>query len=413
MGHLKFIVLLTLLLSIHTSAQEIWQYELPGAVVGAPLLLEEQIVVTGGNLILGLDKSGNILWKRDLGSNSSAVVATDGTRLFVNAENGVHAFKSDGTPLWYFMSQDGVNLVEGNTHGWGKGLFPDAWDIYRSSPTVRNGIVYFGNKLGTFALDAKTGNQIWHLATGVTHTTPAIYKDILVVGSWNNHLYGVDNKSGQVRWKVKAKLPEGRLAGWQGWEGFNLSPIIHDGVAYVGSRGTYFYAIDVATGEERWSSKHPTSWVGSPAIEDEGEIYFGMSDGYTLVGLNAKNGNQHMHFKTGFYNFARPQVNSDFVFVGTMAGQIFAVNKINNTGKLIFKTPDCKVNCAVMLRPEGGMNFHFSPIKNTAENMAKDVLRMFDKFDSILSMTYSDGILYLGSAKGHIYAVDVSTLINS
>ncbi|WP_444895692.1 outer membrane protein assembly factor BamB family protein [Microbulbifer sp. SSSA005] len=393
------VCIVLLLFSFDLHAHSTWRYKMPGPVAGAPLVLDDQIIATGGSLVVGLNKEGKLLWQWNLGSTTAASAATDGEYLFINADNGLHALSLDGEPLWYFKSEDNENLIDGRPMGWGKIFVPDSWSFYRSSPIVAGGKVYFGNQRGTFALDAKTGKQLWHLSTGVTHTTPAIYKGMLVVGSWNNKLYGIDIISGSIIWTFKGKQPYGQVI----YEGFNQSPVIYDGTVYIGNRDTYFYAVDAETGKQKWSYKHPTSWIGSPAIEEDGELYFGMSDGLTLIRLNAKNGNQSMNFNANFFIFAKPQMTDTQVFVATMAGQVFAVDKKSSKGQLLFSTPDCLKKCESLIKPSGGMKY----INDTsADGMARNVEFMVDMADSLLSMTYSDNTLYLGSAKGHIYALN-------
>ena len=118
------------------------------------------------------------------------------------------------------------------------------------------------------------------------------------------------------------------------WEGFNLDPVVHEGVVYVGNRGTYLYAIDAKTGIEQWSAKHATSWVGSPVVVSDGVLYFGMSDGYSLVGLETQMGNQSLLFKNRFYNFARPQADKHYVFMASLSGELFAIEKATGKGTL-------------------------------------------------------------------------------
>jgi outer membrane protein assembly factor BamB len=59
---------------------------------------------------------------------------------------------------------------------------------------------------------------------------------VVYFGSLGNHLYAVDTKSGQEKWRFRT---EG---------GVFSSPLIADGVAYVGSWDWNVYAVDTATG---------------------------------------------------------------------------------------------------------------------------------------------------------------------
>jgi len=167
------------------------------------------------------------------------------------------------------------------------------------------------------ASTAAYGDPLWQFSTdGMISGNPVVHQDSVYV-------------TGGTR------LPGGKMAGWLGWEGFNLDPVIYNGVVYVGSRGTHVYAIDAKTGVEKWSWKHPTSWVGSPAIVSDEVIYFGMPDGNSLIGLETRMGNQSLLFRDGFYNFARPQANDREVFLaldgktlyaGSANGNLYAIS---------------------------------------------------------------------------------------
>ena len=65
-------------------------------------------------------------------------------------------------------------------------------------------------------------------------------------------------------------------------------PVVFDGVAYVGSDGGHFHAIDVDTGKERWKIAVPGG-VRSSACVASGMVYFGGNDG-KLYAADAKTG---------------------------------------------------------------------------------------------------------------------------
>ncbi len=56
---------------------------------------------------------------------------------------------------------------------------------------------------------------------------------------------------------------------------------------FVGARDGWIYALDAATGSERWRFDHKISWVNtSPAVID-GVVYAGSSDGQFVQALDA------------------------------------------------------------------------------------------------------------------------------
>ena len=405
---LRILTFLLVLTSSAAHGELIWQFSTDGPVAGNPVVHQGSIYITGGNRLHVLNKQGELQWAYDAGAPSrSSAAVTDGA-IFVLADNGLHALNLKGEKLWHFETRDGPLEVEGATMGWGEGKHEDPWAWYRSAPLVVDGRVVFGNRQGTYALDAKGGKQLWHVPTGTTHTRPVFHEGIVVVGSWDNRLYGLNLDDGAVAWKVASRLPGGAMAGWLGWEGFNLDPVIEEGVIYAGNRGTHFYAIEARTGTEKWSWKHPSSWVGSAAVIHDNTVYFGMSDGMALIGMDIRTGNQSLLFRNRFYNFARPQANDRHVFMASLSGELFAVDRLTGQGAKIFSTKASQANLPELLSPNGGMNYLYSAEGGyTHENATKDVNRMLTMLDSLLSLTLDGATLYAGSANGNLYAISI------
>lgn len=402
--------LLAILLSLFTLATHAdsgWPFEAGGRVSANPLAHAGLIYICAGQRLSVVDRKGQLQWSVDLGAATYSSAAIGEEKVFVLAENGLHAFSLSGESLWHFKTTDGPLQVDGTTMGWGSGAFTDPWAWYRSSPLPVGDQVVFGTHQGTFAVDAVNGEQRWLAKTGVTHTRPAQHEGLVLVGSWDNHLYGLKQENGATAWKFEARLPAGEMAGWLGWEGFHLDPALDEGVIYAGSRGTYFYAVNAANGVEKWSAKHPTSWIGSPAIVNNGVIYFGTSDGNSLIGLETRAGNQVMLFRNNFYNFARPQANESHVFMASVSGELFAIDKRSGSGRRIFATPSSRTNLPELLSPNGGLEYLYSKEGYTHENASRDVFRMLEKLDSLLSLTLDGEMLYAGSANGRVYAIAV------
>jgi outer membrane protein assembly factor BamB len=384
-----------------------WRFETDGAVAGNPVVSQGQVYVTGGNRVYVLSRQGELQWSYDAGAPTRSTVDLAAGTVYLLADNGLHAIDANGQRLWLFATRDGPLQVEGKTMGWGEGLHTDPWALYRSAPRVIGDAVVFGNQQGAWAVNARSGEVLWHTDTGTTHTRPDHHEGIAVVGSWDNHLYGLNLADGSVAWKFEARLPGGEMAGWLGWEGFNLDPVIQDGVVYAGSRGTHLYAINARTGVEKWSWKHPSSWLGSPAIISDGVVYFGMSDGNSLIGLQTGMGNQSLLFRNRFYNFARPQANARQVFMASISGELFAIDKATGQGQRIFATPGSQANLAELQSPNGGLKFLYSVDGYTHDNATRDVNRMLSMLDSLLSLTLDGDTLYAGSANGGVYAISL------
>lgn len=147
-----------------------------------------------------------------------------------------------------------------------------------SSPTIADGIVYFGSEDGIlYALDMESGEEKWRFAAAVdalailsrvfsTFPAPSFFNRTVYFG--DRFLHAVDAKTGQEKWRFEQAV------------GMFTSPAIAEGVVYVANSNSGLYAIDGETGRAKWTWGTPsqTGVFTSPAIAD-GVIYFGSHDG--------------------------------------------------------------------------------------------------------------------------------------
>jgi outer membrane protein assembly factor BamB len=112
---------------------------------------------------------------------------------------------------------------------------------------------------------------------------PAISKGVVYVGSMDEYLYAIDLATGKEKWKYKA----GPIA---------ASPSVHDGAVYVGDVDGMFHCVDAATGAGRW--KFETGGEIKGGANFAGDIVvFGSYGDETLYGLS-KDGKLLWKFKT-------------------------------------------------------------------------------------------------------------------
>jgi alcohol dehydrogenase (cytochrome c) len=108
-----------------------------------------------------------------------------------------------------------------------------------AAPAVYNGVMYVINGRWTFALDARTGRQIWRTpvvleqgTTGaaITRGGPVLYNGKLFRITYDNHLVALDMKTGKELWNQKYA---------EGKEGYYSTgaPIIANGVLISGMAG--------------------------------------------------------------------------------------------------------------------------------------------------------------------------------
>ena len=113
------------------------------------------------------------------------------------------------------------------------------------------------------------------------------------------------------------------------------SPVVADGVAYVGSQDCRLYAVDVRAGREMWTFK-ADDWVRSPAVS-RGVAYVGSHDG-SLYALDARSGREKWEFRTWAAITSSPAVSRGVVYVGSEDGALYALDAASGRKRWEFHT---------------------------------------------------------------------------
>ena len=148
-----------------------------------------------------------------------------------------------------------------------------------TSPIIINGVMYVTTSFShVYAVDAKTGQQIWHFkpklgpvttfCCGPNNRGVAVYDDKVYVATLDSKLYALDAKSGDVVWQVQIADPE---------KGYSetMAPTAVDGKILIGTNGGeygirgFVRAYDAKDGKLIWNfDTIPENSVGVWATTD-------------------------------------------------------------------------------------------------------------------------------------------------
>lgn len=157
--------------------------------------------------------------------------------------------------------------------------FPTEGAVW-GTPVVSDGVVYFGDLDGVFyavslggedGTGDDAGRELWRFnAGGAIVAEPLIADGKIYFGDFNDTFYALDiaKRVGAGTGSVLLSPDEWSLD-TDGW--FWATPLIHQGVLYVGTLNGKFYAIDPDTGAERWAKPASVDGqiVGAAAVIDE------------------------------------------------------------------------------------------------------------------------------------------------
>jgi alcohol dehydrogenase (cytochrome c) len=162
----------------------------------------------------------------------------------------------------------------------------------KSSPLVVNGVIYLSVPDNVWAVDARSGHQLWHYTyppnkgLHIGHRGVAMYGDWLYFTTPDAHLISLNATDGSVRWNVKvAEVEKGY------WT--SMAPLIVQNHVLVGVSGDfdnlrgYVRSLDPETGKTQWewdSTPPPgtpnattggTSWMTGTYDPELNLIYWG------------------------------------------------------------------------------------------------------------------------------------------
>ncbi len=292
--------------------------------------------------------SGQIRWKYETGGavvTSPAV--SNGVVYFGSADGSFYALDANtGKKKWSFQAAASPNKIE---------------TAIQSSPVINDGIVYFGNNEGRmFALDADKGTKIWEFTTNFKIDESPAISDGMVYFPSNMVLYSIDAKTGNLIWKSQIQ------------NGLGSTPTVDNGMVLYDD-DVHLLAYNGNTGDVVWKVSGLGAWGNNPAVKDR-VAFYGNQRGFFAVDILT--GKQKWENNSTASGTGIPPV-----FAG---GSVYFIDSQANIDAFDLQTGELK----------GRFKFQadFSPYWAVPT-----------------SMTIANGVIYLGSMDGNIYAIQGAT----
>ncbi|MCB9459861.1 MAG: serine/threonine-protein kinase [Anaerolineaceae bacterium] len=187
------------------------------------------------------------------------------------------------------------------------------------------------------------------------------------------------------------------------------SPASSDQLAFVGSYDTNLWAVDLNNGEFIWKRPSDAGIACAPGVDmSHSQVIIGSED-YTVRAIGMRDGRIHWTHITGNKVRSSPTVAHGYVFFGSDDGKLYALNADNgryqweyDAGAAIRSKP-CITNDRVIFGTEGGeiIGLELNGTRKWAMRPKK----------AVTSSPFVDleGICYVGSFDGFIYAIDADS----
>jgi outer membrane protein assembly factor BamB len=235
--------------------------------------------------------------------------------------------------------------------------------------------------------DTLKGAQWTFKAAGPMVASPVIADGVIFIGDYGGLFHAIDQATGKEKWSFKSRMPIASTAA-----------VAAGSVYFVSSAGA-LAALDAASGKPRWvftteyerrfearnlhglqsaAQTIPDAWdvyMSSPAVAD-GRVYFGSGDG-NVYAIDASSGVMLWKFATQDVVHASPAVSGGTVYIGSWDGNFYAIDAETGQQQWQFK---------------GGQD-------PTIHNQVG--------FQS--SATVVDSTVFVGCRDAHVYALDAGS----
>jgi len=282
-------------------------------------------------LVVAMDnKTGKKLWTRKVNKAEqgawawlkSFFVASDPNREIVGgiaAENGLLLVATYAGEVMALSKDTGDEL-------WRKQLPGEVV----SAPRTNGNVVATQTVNGKlFALDAKTGEQLWFYDSPPPVLTlrgtpsPIVTDTAIYTGFSNGRMMAFNPTNGLILWEQRIASPKGRSE-LERMVDIHSSPLINDGVIYVGTYQGRISALARGTGKPLWGQDGSTS--ENLALSSD-KLFVAHADG-KVVAYNSTTGEQlWSNDKMLRRGLNGPQVFGDYVAVVDFKGYMHVLNQ--------------------------------------------------------------------------------------
>jgi len=386
-----------------------WAFHTGGRVISTPAVVAGSVYFgsTDGNVYAVNAEDGAKRWSFKTDARVSSSPAVAGGVVFLGSYDGAfYALDAaTGALRWKFKTGGERRFAGKNLHGYPPAgeVIPDPFDVYLSSPAVWQGTVYFGSGDGhVYALDAASGRLRWKFKTGnVVHASPTLADGKVFIGSWDTWFYALDAVTGHMVWRFKT----GEDPNVHNQTGIQGTAAVVGGMVYFECRDAHVYALDARTGRKRWTFDLQGSWgMSSPAVAD-GRIYYATADGRRFHAADAATGKDIFVLPFSWYFSASPAIVGHYAYAANWDGRLMAIDVDAQQVAWTFETDSSRANRAKYIKADGSMNYRAAMDESFADDIGLEFSRIFSMGSFLSSPVVVDGVIYIGSMDGNLYAL--------
>jgi outer membrane protein assembly factor BamB len=226
-----------------------------------------------------------------------------------------------------------------------------AWSFQTSapvvaSPVISDGVIYIGSLDSVFyALDALTGKERWQFRTGDLISSTAAFHNGLCYFESGNVLYAI-NRKGKFQWKAELCSSTANNI-LDPWDYHHSSPLVHEGVVYIGTDQGILLGLDAKSGmvvlRSQTISEHA---IRTTPVVSGGLVMYGDWDG-VFYASRIENGSLAWKYDTkadGTFPWVNaihgsPVVNENQVYFAGRSCRLYALDVRTGKKKWHYSSP--------------------------------------------------------------------------
>lgn len=308
--------------SIPASPRLLWNFRASDAIKAPPVVCDGIIVVgaVDGSLY-GITTEGKMKWKINTGNGIESAAIIVGDRVFVgNLEGKVFALElQTGKTIWTYETE---GMIMGAPNFWsgasgGSGGAADRRRQGEKMPGGTDGVVVIGSyDYYLHGIDARTGKGLWkYEADNFINGAPAIFEGMAVFGGCDGLLHKVDVRDGSSKGRHEVAT---YVAG---------SAAVDNGMTFVGDYDGKFTCLDIRKNSVVWdfqSEEVQQPFIASPSITND-RVYIGSRDKFVYC-FNRKNGTLEWKKNTRGAIDASPVLTRDALIVANLRGDVMMLD---------------------------------------------------------------------------------------
>ena len=333
---LLFFFALSMLSSYGQTNYTRWSFETGDRILSNPIL-DYSLVIFGSNdhtLYAIHTGTSEVRWRYETGHTvQSSALVNNGAVYFESGNNCYALDKGTGTEIWQFTSgdPDGAEKL-------------DPWDYHHPAPVWDDTIVYFPCGNGRiYGFDPEDGALLFQYDaqdSSAIRSTPVIENGILYVGHWDGSIVAFDLAMNEILWNINTYTPPPPY-GTFGMVNTNM--IIHKDLLIFGARKPQLQAINKNNGSIAWEYTVPGGgWISGDPLVHNDTLYIGGSDCNKFFAFDVNTGELYWTYTFLFNNFSKPMIVNEYILFTTGnayayqganygTGYLYALNRTDGT----------------------------------------------------------------------------------